>query len=185
MLRRPLMGLGALLLTACAQTHAKDSPPSLDSATNVPNQGSSLSQEMLSRLVGRWVLTGVIAGQSTVHDVQAAWVLQRNYVRISEISREKSDNGQPVYEAEVFVGWLKDHYVCIWLDNTEVASGEVTCSAANVPDSIPLEFRDAKGALVFTNTFVYNRAHDTWEWRMANIRDGDAHPFGAVTLSRR
>jgi hypothetical protein len=112
-------------------------------------------------------------------------VLQGNYVRISEVSRQRGDDGQPIYEATVFVGWLRDHYVCIWLDNTEVASGEVTCSAADAQDSIPFEFRDAQGSLVFTNTFAYHRADDTWEWRMDNIRNGAATPFARVTLRRR
>jgi hypothetical protein len=119
-----------------------------------------------------------------VHDVEAAWVLQGNYVRITEVSRERDDNGRPAYEAIVFVGWLDDHYVCTWLDNTEVASGEVACAAAPTADAIPFEFRDAQGALIFTNTFAYNRAEDTWEWRLDNIRDGAADPFARVTLRR-
>jgi hypothetical protein len=142
---------------------------------------------MLGRLVGRWVLTGTIAGRSTVHDVEADWVLQRNYVRLSEISRERRDNGQPIYEATIFVGWAEGprHYVCFWLDNTEVASGDVTCSAANAQDAIALEFRDAQGALIFTNTFLYHPDGDTWEWRMDNIRENVAAPFGRVSLRRR
>lgn len=186
MFRRTLIALGAvLLLVACAQTRAVDAHDPLDAATGVPDPEGSAPRELLNRLVGRWVLNGVIAGQSTVHDVDAAWVLQRNYVRIREISREKNDDGQPMYEATIFVGWAKDRYVCFWLDNTEVASGDVACTAADAPDLIPLQFRDRKGALIFTNDFSYNRADDAWEWRMANVRNGEADPFGTVSLRRR
>jgi hypothetical protein len=81
--------------------------------------------------------------------------------------------------------WLRDRYVCFWFDNTEVASGDVTCEAAWSAESIPFQFRDGQRALIFTNTFAYDRAHDTWEWRMDNIRSGAAAPFGRVVLRRQ
>src|SRR5687768_17229584 len=94
MLRTMLITLGTVLLTACAQTNATGSSQPLETAASVPTPVSR-PQEMLNRLVGRWLLTGTIAGQSTVHDVEADWALQRNYVRIGEVSQERGDNGQP------------------------------------------------------------------------------------------
>lgn len=185
MLRRMLMVLAMGFATACAQASAIDGRAPLETATSVPVAGSAQAHEMLNRLVGRWTLTGVIAGQSAVHDVEAQWVLQQTYLRISETSRERSESGLPAYEATIYVGWLQDHYVCIWLDNTEVASGDVTCSATPATDAIPFEFRDAQGALIITNTFTYHRAADAWEWRMDNIRDGEAEVFGNVSLQRQ
>lgn len=189
--RRMLMALGALFfLAACAPTNSGDLGRSTN-ATGAPIGVSSLqsarSQAMLGRLIGHWVLTGEIAGRRTVHDVEAVWVLQRNYVRISEVSRERGADGLPRYEATIFIGWLEAprHYVCIWLDNTEVASGEVTCSAAEAQDSIPLQFRDAQGSLTFANTFLYHADSDTWDWRMDNIRGNAVEPFGRVSLARR
>jgi hypothetical protein len=187
MFRRVLTILGAILLAGAAHADAIDASDGTKGAASASAQASPTSQEMLSRLVGRWVLTGTIAGEKTVHDVEATWVLQRNYVRINETSREKDGAGQPKYEATIFVGWLEkaNRYVCIWLDNTEVASGEVSCYASQMADSIPLEFRDANGTLIFTNTFVYHRAEDAWEWKMANVRDGQTDVFGMVWLRRR
>lgn len=156
-------------------------------AVSASSPAGAPSQDLLGHLVGRWVLTGVIAGDETVHDVEAVWVLGRNYVRINETSREKNASGQPKYEASIFVGWLESahRYVCIWLDNTEVASNQITCSAGPTPDSIPLEFRDSKGTLTFTNTFVFDRKRDIWEWRMANVQGGQSTTFGTVSLRRR
>jgi hypothetical protein len=187
MLRHTLIALGTLLLTACAHVNAAGSAHAQEAAASVPAPGSSRPQEMLSRLVGRWVLTGTIAGQSTVHDVEADWALQGNYVRLSEISRERGDNGQPIYEATVFIGWAEGahRYVCIWLDNTEVASGGVTCSAADAQDAIPLEFRDAQGTLILTNTFLYDADSGAWEWRIDNVRGNAVTPFARVSLRRR
>jgi hypothetical protein len=183
MFRPMMMALALALSAACA--HSGPIGATAAAASVVSDQASARHQAMLDRLVGRWVLTGVIAGQSTVHDVEAAWVLQRNYVRITEVSRERTENGLPAYEATIFIGWLEDHYVCFWFDNTEVASGDVTCSAAEAPDSIPLQFRDGQGALIFTNTFSYDRTDDAWEWRMDNVRNGVANQFALVSLRRR
>lgn len=179
MVRQLLTALAAALLISCAHAQAPDAPAEANaSAADRP------APDLLDRLVGQWVLTGTIAGQDTVHDVQAEWVLQQTYVRISEVSSERDESGRPVYEAIVFVGWLNDHYVCLWLDNTEVASGEITCAAAAAPDSIPFEFRDAQGALIFTNTFSYHRADDTWNWLMVNTDGETLETFAEVTLRR-
>lgn len=179
MFRSLLLAVGLAVLTACAQTHGASS---LEPAARLP----ASSPELLNRLVGSWVLRGEIAGQSATHDVRATPVLQGNYVRIDEVSRERGENGLPAYEATIFVGWLDDRYICIWLDNTDVAAPGVTCEASPRGDAIPFAFRDAEGALIFNNTFTYNRDADTWEWRMVNVGgNGAEETFGVVTLSRR
>lgn len=179
MFRSLLLAVGLAMLAACAQTHGASRP---EPAASLP----ASSPELLNRLAGAWVLRGEIAGQNTTHDVRAAPVLQGNYVRIDEVSREAGENGLPAYEATIFVGWLDERYVCIWLDNTGVAAPGVTCEATPHGDAIPFEFRNAQGALIFTNTFTYNRSDDTWEWRMVNIGgNGAEDTFGIVTLSRR
>lgn len=165
--------LAAFVLSLCAPA-----------AATMQDRGNVAAPDLLDRLVGHWVLTGTIAGQNTVHDVEASRVLQGNYVRISETSRERDAHGRPQYEANIYVGWLRDHYICVWLDNTEVASGEITCAAAPAPDAIPFEFRDRAGALNFVNRFVYHRADDSWEWQMDNIRGGQPVPFARVRLRR-
>jgi hypothetical protein len=142
------------------------------------------AQELLSHLVGHWTLTGTIAGQQTTHDVDVAWTLQNRYVRLDEIARERGANGLPQYEATIFVGWLDDHYVCIWLDNTGVASGRITCDAAPTTDALPFEFRE-HGALQIATTFRYNRAKDTWTWTIDNIDNGRTTRFADLIMRRR
>ncbi|MEQ1819621.1 MAG: hypothetical protein ABL871_13520 [Terricaulis sp.] len=138
-------------------------------------------------MVGDWVLEGVIAGETSTHDVNAAWVLQHNYVRITEVARERDAAGRPAYEAVIYIGWLDsaDRMVCFWFDVTEVATPGVTCSATLSGDTIPFEFRDPQGAIIFFNTFTYDRSADTWQWNMEGLRGEDRETFGLVTLRRR
>jgi len=76
--------------------------------------------ELLDHVAGQWVLQGTIAGKQTTHDVQAEWVLKREYWRLQEVSREKDAKGDPAYEAIVFVSWAPktQEYICLWLDST-------------------------------------------------------------------
>ena len=185
MFRRILVTFALGCLAACAQAglttaHSLREPPATGAAAGSP-------QELMSKLVGRWVLRGTIAHQNVVHDVEATWHLQGNYVRINEISRERGDNGGARYEATIYVGWLESahRYACIWLDNTEVASGDVTCTTASAQDSMSFEFRDARGALLIATTFVYHVANDTWDWRIDNVSGGHVTPFAALTMHRR
>lgn len=119
--------------------------------------------------------------------MNAVWVLQHNYVRITEVSRERDAAGRPQYEAVIYIGWLDNagRVVCYWFDNTEVATPGVTCSAAQAGDTIPFEFRDTQGGLIFFNTFSYDRNADTWQWNLENLRGEDRETFGLVTLRRR
>jgi hypothetical protein len=76
--------IAALLLaagTACLQAQNQSLDPS----------------KLLDRMTGAWVLKGMIAGKPVTHDVDATWVLRREYLQIHEVSREKDPDGQASY----------------------------------------------------------------------------------------
>src|SRR5215472_18152882 len=72
--------------------------------------------QLLNYLTGRWVMAGTLGGKQTTHDVDAEWVLKREYIRFHEVSREKDASGGPAYEAIVFLSWEanKGEYSCLW-----------------------------------------------------------------------
>lgn len=168
-----------MVLACCAQSQAEMRPAQVAPA-------ETHARQMLAQMVGRWELSGVIAGENTTHDVVATWALQRKYVEIREVSRERPANGEPAYEAIVYVGWLRDHYVCFWFDNTDVAATDVQCQAsATSPNAIPFVFRNGQGQTIFFNTFEYQPVADTWTWRMESPQGAGRETFGLVTLRRR
>ena len=141
---------------------------------------------LLERFIGRWVLSGTIAGKKTTHDVSAEWVLNHGYVRLHEVAREKDAAGAPAYEAIVFIS--RDpgsgDYSVLWLDSTGSwgISAEAIGRAKAKTNSIPFVFKDPDGRVSFENTFSYDPAAGTWAWVMDNIVDGKHKPFGRVTL---
>src|SRR6202790_5763841 len=83
-------------------------------------QQPTAKDPLLDRLTGSWILQGTIAGHETTHDIESEWVLNHEYVRLHETSREKNVQGQPAYEAIVFIEWdeSSNEYRCLWLDST-------------------------------------------------------------------
>ena len=143
----------------------------------------------LGRLVGHWVLRGQLAGKNTTHDVDAEWVLNRLYVRLHEVSREKEADGRPAYEAIIYVcrDPASGEYAALWMDTTAAGAfaPEGTGRAKPDGDSLPFVFKDAHGEVSFRNTFAYDAQHTSWTWALDNIDHGAAKPFGRVTLTRR
>jgi hypothetical protein len=143
---------------------------------------------LFPRLIGNWVLRGTIARQQTVHDVTFEWLLNREYVQMHEVSRERAPNGTPAYEAVVLFGRdpKTGAYACTWMDNTAAAAfpPEGIGRGSVVGDSIPFTFHYT-ATTSFHTTFVYDRTNDSWRWHMDNDSSGVRRPFARVTLTRR
>ena len=141
----------------------------------------------LDHLVGRWVMTGTIAGQNIVHDLEAEWVLGGHYLYFHEVARGRNENGDPAYESRVYIGWdeASERLVCLWLD--------VTGGSGLVPDGfgygqseanrIPFVWGEGSNRQIH-NTFTYKRGEDNWIWSIDNVRDGEPRNFARVELHR-
>lgn len=152
----------------------------------VAAQQGPINSPLLDHLAGKWMMQGTIAGQATTHDVDAEWVLDHHYLRIHEVSREKNSKGKPQYEATVYVAWndATKQYAAVWLDVYGGLLPESVGLANLKDDELPFIFKDDKGAVSFSNDFIYDPKTDTWEWRMDNVDKGVAKPFGRVKLRR-
>ena len=144
--------------------------------------------KLLDHLTGSWVLRGTISGKQTTHDVQARWVLRREYMQVHEVSRETDANGEPAYEAIVLVSWEPKarEFACLWMDSTAggALSSHVTCRATPSADSIPFIFSLSPSESIHT-TFTYFPATDTWQWLIDDEANGKRERFADVKLSRR
>ena len=149
-------------------------------------QRPPVSSPLLDRLVGTWILQGTIAGKQTTHDITSEWVANHHYLRMHEVSREKSADGSPQYDAFIHIGWDEEKkiYPIIFLDN--FWGIEPTSIGAAEPKENELLFvwKDEKGAVGFTNDFVYDQKADSWQWIMDNVVSGTHKPFGRAILTR-
>ena len=144
--------------------------------------------DLLEHLSGHWVLRGTITGQATTHDVDAEWVLNRGYLRLHEVSREKDASGNPQYEAIVFFSRDRKtgEYSCLWLDTTSNAglsnSGVAHGKASG--NEIPFVFFP-NSKQEFHNRFAYDVASDSWTWTMDGVEGGKTVPFARLKLTRK
>lgn len=148
---------------------------------------SLAADSLFDRLIGRWVLRGTIAHQTTTHDVTFEWMLGREYVQMHEVSRERAATGGPAYEAIVLFGRdsRSGEYGCLWLDNTGAGAFDAQGigRGAVVGDPIPFLFKYSDTDR-FHTTFVYHRTTDSWQWHMDNDSAGVRRPFARVELTR-
>ena len=141
---------------------------------------------LLDRLSGSWILQGTIAGHETTHDIESEWVLNHEYLRLHETSREKNAQGQPAYEAIVFIEWdeSSNEYKCLWLDST--GGGGLSAPVAlgkRGNDEITFLFGEKDSGI--HTTFAYSKGADTWNWLIDNEEGGKLTSFARVKLTRK
>lgn len=158
-------------------------------AAAVHAQATGAPEALMDKMTGHWVMTGTIAGKPTTHDVDVDWVLNREYIRLHEVSRDTGPGRGPGYEAWIFLVWdkTKSEYAVMWLDNTAATNfaAEGVGHAKPDGDRIPFVFRDADGGGIHT-TFARDRANDTWSWAIDNVdASGKLSSFARLTLKRK
>ncbi|HEX5183049.1 MAG TPA: hypothetical protein VFW19_07840 [Allosphingosinicella sp.] len=148
-------------------------------------QQKTFADPLLDRMQGHWVMEGTIARKQIVHDVTAAWVLQHQYLKIDEVSRERQPDGRPVYEATVYIGWVEARhgYACVWLDDYGSITTESLGTAAPAGDSIPFVFANHDGTTTHT-TMRWNAADGRWSWTIDQGPEDKLGNFARVTLRR-
>ena len=149
-------------------------------------QRPPVNSPLLDRLEGRWVLQGTIAGKPTTQDITAEWVANHQYLRLHEVSRDATPDGKPQYDAFIHIGWDSDKkiYSIIWLDNFWGISPDAIGSAVPKDNELLFLWKNADGAVDFSNDFRYDPKSDSWQWIMDNVVNGTNKPFGRVKLTR-
>ena len=150
-------------------------------------QQAPVVSPLLDHLSGKWVIQGTVGKNTVTHDLDAEWVLQHHYLRFHEVSREKSEKGEPRYEATVFIGWNEKtkQYGCAWMDVYGGLTTESIGMAAAKENELPFVFTDEHGETTFTNTFIYDPKTDTWENRLDNVVKAVAQPFARFKLIKQ
>jgi hypothetical protein len=72
-----------------------------------------LEDDLLDRLAGRWEMTGSVHGKPSTQVFAAEWVLNHQYLRISETTAEKIEPLNAPFEAVLYIGYdnVKKQYV--------------------------------------------------------------------------
>ncbi len=168
-----LLGFSLLLFACCAFSQ------SLDGTTHV------FRDDLLDHLVGKWSLTGEVAGRKASHRVEAEWVLNHQFLRIHEKDMaQPQPSGEAPYEAIVFVGRdnTSERYVAHWMDVFGGRWSETLGYGTRVGNAIEFVFEYPDGP--FRTTFRWQPDKSGWEWNMrSRAKNGDWEQFGLLKLT--
>lgn len=169
MIRRAfVIGLLALVPRAFAAGAVADGPK------------ARFDDDLIARLEGRWNLTRAIRGTEVRNTVNAAWVLNHQFLML-----EMTDAKQPpAYEAIVLIGYVHatGRYVAHW---TDTWGGKFSAIGTGTRTGNSIEFRFDYEDGPFFNTFTWSPAEQRWTFRMENqAADGSRRAFATDTLVR-
>jgi hypothetical protein len=148
----------ALLVLAVGLTMLGQAKPEPQDGPNRP-----LQDDLLDNLEGQWKLKGDIVGHPGDADLEAAWVLNHQFLRIHEKGLSVIP-GRRLYEAEVYVGYdnASERYVIHWLDIYGGRFSETLGYGTRAGSTIKFVFEYPDGP--FHNTFTWNPQDKTWRF---------------------
>jgi hypothetical protein len=175
-------------MLACRSLVALAFSALVGSVARAQDPATTAAMALMDKMTGQWVMTGTVSNKATTDDVDVDWVLNRQYIRIHEVSRDNGGGGIG-YEAWVYLVWdaKKGEYAVLWLDNTAATNfaPEGIGHAKPDGDRIPIVIKDADGAAIHT-TFAFDLVTDSWTWAIDNVdKAGKTSPFARLMLTRK
>lgn len=118
---------------------------------------------LLDNLQGQWTLKGSIAGHPGDAELEAAWVLNHQFLKLHEKGTTEI-LGRPLYEAEVYIGYdnASERYVAHWIDIYGGRFSETIGFGGRSGNSIKFIFEYPDGP--FHNTFAWNPDSRSWRF---------------------
>ena len=149
--------LGILACLYCSIALGAETPPQpLDGVHR------TVKDPLLDRMVGSWDLTGKVMGKPTRNQFSAEWVLNHQFLRLHFKAIDPPSNGQPPYEAFVYVGYdnASDRYVAHWIDIFGGRFSETLGFGHQDGTAVKFLFEYPDGP--FTNMMTYHPKTDSW-----------------------
>jgi len=141
--------------------------------------------DLVGRLAGSWKLEGKVMGNNAHHDVQADWVLNRQFLRIQEKTAANAPATERSYDSIWYLGYdpISERYVLHLLDTYGARFSETLGYGTRDGNRIRFIFEYPDGP--FHNTYVWNAAENSWQWVMEQKdKNGKWVPFANLKLTR-
>ncbi len=142
----------------------------------------SLSDTLLSRLVGHWKLSGNAAGAPAKATVDGTWVLNRAWIQL-RFNKDTATAKAPHYEALVYIGYDRTtkRYIAHWLDIFGAPGAEVAGFGVRTGNTITFLFNYAESP--FKTQMSYDAANNKWHIHyLSRNRAGKWDVFGDEEL---
>jgi hypothetical protein len=154
----------SLLLLLPLMTFAQSKPEPMDGPKQL------FHDDLLDNLQGRWTLKGTITGHPGDAELDTAWVLNHQFLKIHEKGISMIP-GRPPYEAEIYIGYdnASERYVAHWIDIYGGRFSETLGYGTRSGNSIKFIFEYPDGP--FHNTFTWSPESKTWRFLLEQRND--------------
>jgi hypothetical protein len=151
------------------------STSSVQAAKDSPD--AQLHDDLLDHLVGKWNVSAVVHGQKFSLDREAEWVLNHQYVRIHEKSREVVPWLKVPFERTIFIGYnhRTGRYV---LHEVNVHGGDVLqepegfAYASRAGNALTIDHKNG-AEVVARARWTWNPDSATWRFQAGRVVDGN------------
>jgi hypothetical protein len=175
---KQLLGIGrATLLVALAFL--------LASSAVLAQAPTSWHDDLVDHLAGTWKMGGTVMGKQAHHQVQAEWVLKRQFLRIHEQTDANAPKDEHPYEADWYLGYddVSERYVLHLLDVFGGRFSETLGYGTRDGNEIRFVFEYPDGP--FHTTFRWVPPQGRWEWLMEQKDKAEKWtPFADLTLTK-
>lgn len=148
--------------------------------------------DLVDHLVGTWKMEGQIMGRDSHHEVEAAWMLNHQFLRIQEKTGPDAPDSEKWYEAIWFLGYdpVSERYLLHLLDVFGGRFSETLGYGTRDGNAIRFVFEYPDGP--FRSSDQWSPEKDTWQRLMTQKGGGrkveefwrpEAHPPATVTGS--
>jgi hypothetical protein len=141
---------------------------------------------LVKQLAGSWKLEGMVMGNAAHHDVQADWVFNHQFLRISEKTSADAPASERRYDSVWYLGYdpISERYVMHLLDTFGARFSETLGYGTRDGNQIKFVFEYPDGP--FHNTYRWNPEEKSWQWVMQQKdKDGKWAPFANLKLTQR
>jgi hypothetical protein len=141
--------------------------------------------ELVDRMAGKWTMTGPVMGGIAHHDVHAEWVLDHQFLRITEKTAASAAASERRYEAIWFLGYdlTSDRYVLHLVDVYGGRFSETLGYGVRDGNAIRFVFEYPDGP--FHTAFQWSPESNSWQWLMTQKdKDGKWTTFADLELTR-
>ncbi|MGA3204967.1 MAG: hypothetical protein ABSF12_20930 [Bryobacteraceae bacterium] len=139
----------------------------------------------INHLAGSWKLEGKVGNNDAHHDVQAVWVFNHQFLRITEKTAANAPAAERRYDSVWFLGYdsISERYVMHLMDTFGARFSETLGYGTRDGSEIKFVFEYPDGP--FHNTYRWNAEENSWQWLMEQKnKDGKWVPFANLKLTK-
>ncbi|HLW77149.1 MAG TPA: hypothetical protein VKS01_09185 [Bryobacteraceae bacterium] len=140
---------------------------------------------LIKHFEGAWKLEGPLLGNIAHHDVQADWVFNRQFLRITEKTSADAPAGERRYDAVWYLGYdsISDRYVLHLMDAYGARFSETLGYGVIDGNTIKFVFEYPDGP--FHTTYRWSASDNSWQWLMEQKdKDGKWKQFADLKFQR-